>query len=296
MTALTEEHALGLTLGPDSLTWRYASDPRAILAGGFVQLMHLTHPTVGAGVRDFSSYQEAPFARLQRTVDYINLLTYGGPDAVEVAQRVRDLHRPIRGKHPDGSHYSAFEPEAFTWVHATLILGLVTAVDQLIGPRLSEGNRERLYREQVGLGRLLGVREGALPETWTEFEEYCNHMVQTRLTYTDTALDYMEMLRRPPAPQSLPRSLGPLWPALRVPSGQLTLVVTHGLLPPVLRERLEVPWGVIRQAEFNATTASLRALTPVLPESVRVSGPKSLARRSGAIAHLPFAPTRRTSR
>jgi uncharacterized protein (DUF2236 family) len=295
MAALTNLQARELTLGPDSVSWRYSSDPRVILTGGYVQLMHLTHPTVGAGVRDFSGYQADPFARLLRTLDYINLLTYSGPGAVEVASRVRDLHRTIKGVNPDGSRYSAMEPEAFAWVQATLINGLMIATHQLIGAGLTPADHARLYREQLGLSQLLGVKEGLLPDTWTEFETYRDDMVANRLTYTDTALEYLRVLHRPAAPKALNPVLTTAWPLLRTPGGHIVPLISLGLLPPVVRERLGVRWTGAKQAQFLAVAASLRALSPVLPERVRVSGPRMLRKRAAAIAELPFAPRPTTS-
>jgi len=257
--------------------------------------MHLTHPTVGAGVRDYSGYKADPIARLLRTMDYVNLLTYGGPDAVEVAHRVRELHRSIKGVNPDGSRYSAMEPEAFAWVQATLIDGIVTAASELIGPSLSSADRERLYVEQLGLARLLGVREGLLPDTWAEFEVYRDEMVHTRLTYLDTALEYLEVLRRPGAPQALPRPIAATWPLLRAPGVHVVPLLSLGLLPPVMRKRLGVRWTMAKQAEFRTIAASLRALTPLLPERVRVSGPRMIERRATKIAELPFAPQHSTA-
>lgn len=294
MTALTDREARDLTLGPDSISWRFSSDPRVLLTGGFVQLMHLTHPTVGAGVRDFSGYQADPVARFLRTLDFVNLITYGGPDAVEVARRVRELHHSIKGVNPDGTRYSAMEPEAFAWVQATLINGLVTAAGTLIGAPLSPDDRERLYGEQLGLARLLGVRDGMLPDTWTEFETYRDDMVATRLTYLDTAQEYLRVLRRPAAPQALGRVSSAAWPLLRTPGGHLVGLISLGLTPPILRDRLGVRWTSLHEAQFRAVAASLRALTPVLPERVRISGPAMLQKRAAAIAELPFAPAHAT--
>lgn len=295
MSILTPEQAQQLVVGPDSLSWRYGSDPRIVLAGAFVQLTHLTHPTVGGGVRDHSSYKADPFARLNRTLDYVNLLTYSGPDAIEVAQRVREMHRTIKGTNPDGTRYHAFEPEAFAWVQATLVNGLVTAADQLIGPGLTEAEREQLYREQRGLGLLLGVRPDDLPETWKEFESYRDDMIANRLTFTDTAFEYLEVVRRPNPPATLPGYLHPLWPALRAPGAHAAMLITVGLLPPVLRERLRLDWNSAKQARFRLLTASLRALTPVLPERVRIPGPARLSSRAHQIAAHPFAPQHDTA-
>jgi len=158
----------------------------------------------------------------------LTTIVVGGPDAVEVAHRVRALHRPIKGVNPDGSRYSAMEPEAFACVQATLIDGIVTAATQLIGPPLSSADRERLYGEQLGLARLLGVREGLLPDTWAEFEVYRDEVVHARLTYLDTALEYLEVLRRPGVPQALPRPIAATWPLLRAPGGTSHLCCPSG--------------------------------------------------------------------
>ncbi|HEX4560109.1 MAG TPA: oxygenase MpaB family protein [Mycobacterium sp.] len=290
MVALTAEQAHELVLGPESLSWRYASDPRTVLGGAFVQLMHLTHPTVGAGVRDHSSYRADPFGRLNRTLDYINLVTYGGPDAVEVAQRVREMHRTIKGVNPDGTRYHAFEPEAFAWVQATLVNGLVMAADQLIGAAMTDVEREQLYREQLGLGLLLGVRRGDLPETWSEFETYRDDMIEKRLTFTDTAREYLDVVRRPNPPKALSGLTSVLWPALRIPSGYASMLITVGMLPAVIRERLDLTWSQSKQAQFDALTATLRGVTPILPTRVRVSGPSRLRKRADQIIGHPFAP------
>jgi uncharacterized protein (DUF2236 family) len=286
---ISPQQADELTLGPQSLSWRYASDPRTVLVGPFTQLMHLTHPTVGAGVRDHSNYKADPFARLNRTLDYINLITYSD-DAVEVATRVRDMHRTIKGTNPDGTRYHAFEPEAFAWVQATLANGIITAADQLIGPPLTEGQREQLYREQRGLGLLLGVRTADLSETWSEFKAYRDDMIHQRLNYTDTAHEYLDVMRRPNPPTGLPRFGAALWPTLRIPSGYATMLITVGLLPPVLRERLNLNWNRTKQAQFQVITASLRALTPAMPERIRIPGPARLRDRANQIAAHPFAP------
>src|SRR6266545_5824838 len=111
-TRLSAEQARALTLGPDSVSWRYTSDLRLFLASLSALLMQVAHPTVGSGVRDHSNFQAEPWARLFRTIDWVNLTIYGGRDAVEVSVRLREMHRQIRGTNPDGSRYNALEPGA----------------------------------------------------------------------------------------------------------------------------------------------------------------------------------------
>lgn len=134
------------------------------------------------------------------------------------------------------------------------------------------------------------MRPADLPETWAEFETYRDDMVQTRLTFTDTAYEYLRVVRRPNPPKTLPRFATALWPVLRIPSGYATMLITVGLLPPVLRERLNLTWNRSKQAQFQALTAILRAITPLLPERVRITGPARLRKRANQIAAHPFAP------
>jgi uncharacterized protein (DUF2236 family) len=83
-----------------------------------------------------------------------------------------------------------------------------------------------------------------------------------------------------------------VWPLLRLPGGHLVPLLSLGLLPPVLRDRLGVEWTTSKRVQFQALTASMRAMTPVLPERIRISGPRMLEQRADAIATLPFAPRR----
>ena len=88
MPRLTEPEARALTLGPDSVSWRYSSDLRLFLGSLGALLLQVAHPTVGSGVRDHSNFQAEPWARLFRTVDWVNLTIYGGEDAIETGERL----------------------------------------------------------------------------------------------------------------------------------------------------------------------------------------------------------------
>ena len=133
-----------LVLGPDSLSWNVLGDARIYFAAGFALVLQVAHPTVGSGVRDHSTFQQDPWGRLLRTMDYLNLLAYGGSEAVAVGRRLRELHKPIKGINTDGSRYHALEPEAYAWVHATLIEGAIAAHLRFIGPLSTARDRADL--------------------------------------------------------------------------------------------------------------------------------------------------------
>jgi uncharacterized protein (DUF2236 family) len=286
----TDEEAEELVLGPDSLAWRRLGDPRYFFGAGYALLLQVSHPTVGSGVRDHSNFQEDPWGRLMRTTDYLYLLVYGGRAAGPMGRRLRELHKSIKGVNPDGSRYHALEPEAYAWVHATLIEATFVTGERFVGG-ISAADRERLYAEYMPLGRLVGVRPGDLPETLPEFRDYVRTMINDRLVRHETVDVLVDLLDRPAAP-GLP-VIDQLWPLLRVGPSRALKTATLGLLPPVLRERFGVRWSEVQQAELRALGAASRALTPVLPARLRNVGPEYLRRRRAAIAGGPLGSDQR---
>jgi len=163
----TDDELDSLLVGPGSLTWQFGSDVRLFLTMLYPLLLQVAHPTVGAGVRDYSDFERRPWNRLFGTLDYLLVLQYGGRDAVAMGQRLRELHKGFRGVKPDGERYYALEPNAYAWVHATLLDAYISAHAQF-GRPMSREQIERFYREYVGLGRLVGVREGDVPrDCWS---------------------------------------------------------------------------------------------------------------------------------
>ena len=276
-----------ILLGPESLVWRRFGDIRLFLAAGYALLLQVAHPTVGAGVRDHSTFERDPWGRLLRTTDYLFMIVYGGREAAAVGRRLRGLHKPIKGINPDGSHYSALEPEAYAWVHATLFQGAIAAHLRFVGP-LEQGEIERLYAEYIPLGRLVGVRPGDLPEDWIGFRRYFDDMVRNRLERHETVDRVLRSLTSPGPPPQMPAAVKRVWGLLRIPPAESLQVSTIGLLPPLLRERFGVEWGPVRETELRALGAGARALGPVLPRSLRNLGPAYLRWRADAIARGPL--------
>ena len=277
----TDEEAEQVLLGPDSLAWRKLGDPRYFFGAGYALMLQVAHPTVGSGVRDHSNFQEDPWGRLMRTTDYLFLLVYGGKAAVPMGRRLRDMHKPIKGVNPDGTRYHALEPEAYAWVHATLIEASFAAGERFVG-QTTAYERDRLYAEYMPLGRLVGVRPGDLPESRADFHDYVDTMIAERLVRHETVDLLLSLLDRPDAP-GLP-VIDQLWPLLRIAPSRALKAATLGLLPPILRERFGVRWGERQQTELRALGRASRALTPVMPARLRCVGPEYLRMRREAIA------------
>src|SRR6476619_3711573 len=93
--------ALAPTAG--SPVWRAFNDVRLLSTAGYALLLQVSHPTVGHGVHQYSSFAKDPWGRLLRTLDYVHGTIYGGPElAGTIGARVRGMHRDIKGERPDG--------------------------------------------------------------------------------------------------------------------------------------------------------------------------------------------------
>lgn len=265
-------------LGPETIVWRRAGDVRVLLAAGYALVLQVAHPTVGAGVSEHSSFQEDPWGRLLRTLDYACTMVYGGQTAArETGARIRATHRQIKGVRPDGQRYSALEPEAYAWVHATLAQGIVIAHERF-GRRLDEKQREELWAQWLALGPLLGIRPGGLPADWPGFCRYFDEMTGNRLQRTQAVDEVLAALARPAPPA--PARYRPLWPVLRMPMAHGVLLSTVGLLSPGLRARLGISWTRREEMELRALGVALRSATPVMPSWLRNTGPGYLRWRS----------------
>jgi uncharacterized protein (DUF2236 family) len=259
----------GRVIQPDSIVWRRGGDPRLLLVSGYALILQVAHPTVASAVRDHSTFEQSPWRRLVRTLDWVNLIIYGGEDAIAAGKRLRRYHRSIKGTDPDGTHYDALDPEAYAWVHATLVDAMVLGHARF-GRPLRPDQVERFYHDWRRLGRLLGLRAGQLPPDWGAFRRYFDEMVDTRLQANPTVDRVLHSLRQPlPAVGALPE---PVWTAALAPVTHVMLLVTAGLLPPVLRERFGMTWGWSQDCELAALGAACRSFTPLMPPLVRVIG------------------------
>jgi uncharacterized protein (DUF2236 family) len=272
-----------LVPGPATITWCRAGDVRVLTAAGYALVLQVAHPTVGAGVSEHSNFRADPWGRLMRTLDYACTMVYAGPDAAgEMGRAIRAMHRRIRGTLPGGGAYSALEPEAYAWVHATLAEGIVRAHERFGRPFTAE-QCEQLWAEWRSLGRLLGIRPGDLPPDWRAFADYVGEMIDGRLQRTAAVTEVLDELARP-APPELTRPFAAVWPLARVPLAHVVGLTTAGLLPPALRRRLGVRFGRRDAAELAALGAALRTATPLMPASLLNTGPGYLRWRSEALA------------
>ena len=146
----------GLPLGPDSLTWRYFGDHRMALLGPRAAVLQNMLPALGQGVEDHSVWFAETLARLQRSIPPIYDTVYGA-DPEHSGHEVRDFHKPIKGRLPDGAPYSALNPDTYYWAHACFVEHLITATDTFIR-RLAEHEREQVFLESLTWFERYGVQ------------------------------------------------------------------------------------------------------------------------------------------
>ena len=277
----SESEVARLIVGPGSVTWQYTSDVRLFLAPAHALLLQVAHPTVAAGVSQYSDFEKRPWHRLLRTLEYLLVLQYGGTEAAAAGRWVRSIHRDIRGTGADGRPYFAFEPGAYAWVHATLIETYVRAHEHFGRPMTRE-QIERFYQEYLGLGRLVGVRAGDLPRSWEGFRAYFDHMTSHEVGHNETVDRVLAVVRKPASPE-LRFASELFWKALLLPPVKLSYLGGVGLLTPALRERLRIRWTRREQLEFRLMAAGARALDPLLPATLKALGPTGLRWRQRAI-------------
>jgi uncharacterized protein (DUF2236 family) len=147
--------------GPRAVAWRVHGDLTSMMVGGVAALLlQMLHPAVLAGVWDHSNFRHDMLGRLRRTARFIALTTYGGPEDAEAAiARVRAVHANVRGTLPDGTPYSAGDPDLLAWVHVTESVCFLDAWRRYAEPEMSAADQDRYFAEVAVVAHGLGAAE-----------------------------------------------------------------------------------------------------------------------------------------
>lgn len=259
-----------MPLGPGSATWRNALDWRLLLGSGRALLLQVAHPTVGAGVAQYSNFRAEPWQRLQRTVRSLMIMSFGGERTVAEAERLRELHKNFKGIDHHGERYHALNPEAYWWVHATLFEGTVRLYENFAKP-LPAAEQRQLYEEWRELGVTLGIKDHRMPASLASFWAYFHDMVANRLEDNQSVRLVLASLgeRKPVRPPwwFLPEVV---WRNLAGPAGATVLTTaTVGTLPPVFRDRLGLQWTEKDARRLRLLRTAVRVGMPLVPAKLR---------------------------
>ncbi|GAA4083293.1 oxygenase MpaB family protein [Actinomadura miaoliensis] len=265
MSASSTRPAAGAPLGPGSLLWKYASDLRSLLPGAAAGLMQLMHPGIGAGVAEHSAFFDAPFDRIYRSVPQIwaTILT---PDGERRGHAIRDLHRGVGGVDEHDRRYHALEPETFWWAHATFTWEIFKAAEMFHPETLKAEDRRRLYDETVTWYSRYGVSMRPVPADYAAFQSKFWHICAKVLELTPAAARALDIARYGSDTISLMPVGGPrLERAGRLFAERPLRLVTFGCLPPIVRERFDIPWSATDQLRFAAFAVASRQGYRILP-------------------------------
>lgn len=276
MTVTRESHDLrDLALTRDAVMWRNSGDLRTSVLSVRALLMQVAYPMVGAGVGEHSVYKTDPWGRLWRSLNSLMTQIYGSERAVAEGRRLQELHRGIKGVDAQGRRYSALNPEAFYWVHATVLEAALIFQEKFDRP-LSTSELDLMYDEWRRVGLMLGVGEQELPADidgfWTRY-----HQISAKLENNPVVQDVLH--KGPKRPFWLP--LTQRWfDALNRPAMKLQRDITTWTLPADLREKFGLAQLTRSERRRLERLAALtRFLGRILPDLVRFPLPLYIARR-----------------
>src|SRR3954452_14802355 len=201
------------------------------------------------------------------------------------------MHKRLNGTHADGTHWHALDPEAFHWVHATLVDG-IAEMNARFGQPMNGLELELFYEEMREVGRMYGLREQDMPPDWTSFRAYFDRMVETELRDSETLQNVIKSVFHPAKPP-LPVPEG-LWNIASWTGAELLRLTAVASLPPSLRRRVALEWSRERELALRAQQGAIRGLARRLPDRLRLMPPAYAARRGATL--VPVSPPRRRPR
>jgi len=220
----------------DSLLREVVSHRLTALSGPRALLVMAAHPVAFQGFFAHTGALDEPYARLRRTGQVLDAIAFGSKENADRAtRRVRAIHRRVHGELPDGTPYRADDPELLLWILAAMAESALVVYPRYVR-RLSDAERDALWRDYRVVGRRFGLRERDMPRDVDAFDAYMAAMYAGGdLVVTDAARELArEIVMRPPVPLYLR------------PLRELVNQVTVGLLPGTLRRQYGFRWDPLR--------------------------------------------------
>ncbi|MEJ3405635.1 oxygenase MpaB family protein [Rathayibacter sp. YIM 133350] len=147
--------------GPGSAVWTVNGALPTLVAGIRALLLQTLHPGAMAGVHDWSTYSADPLRRLDGTVRWVAVTTFGDRRSATAASAfVSHLHDRVRGTYTDARGderaYAANDEVLLRWVHDAFTEAFLGA-HALWGGAIP-GGPDAYVREWAQAGRLMGVQ------------------------------------------------------------------------------------------------------------------------------------------
>jgi uncharacterized protein (DUF2236 family) len=261
--------AEGAPVGPGSLLWTIAGDPRSLLPGTAAGIMQLMLPGLGAGVTDHSNFFDDPFDRIFRSIPLIWGSIFAGDDTEgdERGRTIRDFHPDIKGTDDQGRRYHALDPDIFWWAHATFTWEMFRASELYLARPLRRAEREQLYAETVTWYRRYGVSDRPVPLTYEAFHARFEQICRTELELTPAVRWVLDPATNPGArsePIRLPGVLAPLSGVADHVGSAALRVMVYGAMPDVVRRRFDLAWSHADRVAFAGICAVWKATGPAI--------------------------------
>ncbi len=263
---------VGAPVGPGSLLWATAGDPRSLMTGSTAGIMQLMLPGLGAGVTDHSNFFDDPFDRIYRSIPAIWGTIFVTEDEEDEPGRrgrtIRDLHTDIKGSDDHGRRYHALDPDIFWWAHATFTWEMLRARELFFARPLTRSQQEQLYAECVTWFRRYGVSERAVPPNLSAFEARFEEICRTELELTPAVSWVIAPRSKAQSSSSsaapLPGPLSRLDSVARRANSEVLRLLVYGSMPDTLRRRFDFPWSTADRLAFAGIVAAIRASGPAV--------------------------------
>ena len=191
--------------GPGSACWKVHGDFTSMMVGGIAALfLQMLHPGALAGVWDHSNFRQDMSGRLRRTARFIAGTTYGSTaEAEALIAHVGQIHDRVAGVLPDGTAYSANDPDLLTWVHVAEVSCFLAAYLRYKDPAFPPAEQDRYYAEVAIVAEKLGATD--VPKSRAAVQAYLR-AIRPQLRYDHRTREVARALisQRAPSPAAAP--------------------------------------------------------------------------------------------
>jgi uncharacterized protein (DUF2236 family) len=241
---------------------RVHADASMFVGGLRALLLQSLHPLAMAGVAQHSDYRGDPWGRLQRTSTFLAVTTFGtATDAQRAVDKVRGIHRRVRGQAPDGRDYRADDPHLLEWVHIAEVDSFLQAYQLYGAAPLDQAGRDDYVADTARVAAALGVLDP--PRTEADLRSRLAGY-RSELSSTEAAREAARFLLITP----------PLSLLARAPYGVLAASAVS-MLPPWARLPLRLPY--LPPLEATAIRLSGRVLVSGIRWALSANQPDTVA-------------------
>lgn len=225
-------------------------------------------PPVAAAIDWTGRFRDDPWGRALRTGVVDQILLYGDESDREVEfERLRRLHRDVKGIGRNGQKFHAYEPDVWNFIIVSAFMALRNSYEPITGEKLTPQDGQDFwdYWRQGSAGLQLSGN-GALPVTYDDVCAFYERIVRTQLEETPEIKQAMELLLHSPFPDVLPSVFAPLWPVAGPVVGHVFAVLSFGAAHERVRELTGFHWNRRHDLEFKVLTQGVRLAYRYLPK------------------------------